>query len=184
MLFDRITDMTHQLIKSHYEIRTGIAVDATMGNGYDTKFLAELVPSEVYAFDIQAEALEETRLRLGDLYDKERIHLILDGHENMNKYLNQCDLIVFNLGYLPKGDHTIITKAASTLKGVSIGLNLMCQGGLMSILAYYGHDGGYEELSALKCFLRELDHKAFDVVQVGKMNRNNCPPILYLVKKR
>ena len=41
-------------------------VDATAGNGSDTLFLARTVGSGgiVYAFDIQAEALENTRRRL------------------------------------------------------------------------------------------------------------------------
>lgn len=44
----------------------GVVVDATMGNGYDTAWLCELVgPSgRVYAFDIQPAALERTRARL------------------------------------------------------------------------------------------------------------------------
>ena len=36
-----------------------IAVDATMGNGNDTVFLASLA-KEVYAFDIQEQALQNT----------------------------------------------------------------------------------------------------------------------------
>ena len=41
-------------------------IDATMGNGYDTLFLCEAVGPEgrVYAFDIQAQAVETTRARL------------------------------------------------------------------------------------------------------------------------
>lgn len=38
-------------------------VDATCGNGHDTKFLAGLAGAEgkVYSFDIQAEAIENAR---------------------------------------------------------------------------------------------------------------------------
>ncbi len=41
-------------------------IDATMGNGHDTAFLAELVgPSgEVFAFDIQKEALINTEQKV------------------------------------------------------------------------------------------------------------------------
>lgn len=40
-----------------------IVVDATMGNGYDTKYLAEKVGEEgfVYSFDIQETALKSTK---------------------------------------------------------------------------------------------------------------------------
>ena len=43
----------------------GAAVDATMGNGHDTLFLAKLVGSsgKVFAFDVQAGALECAEVR-------------------------------------------------------------------------------------------------------------------------
>ena len=56
-----------------------VAVDATMGNGNDTAFLAGLA-KKVYAFDVQEQALEKTRQRLSDL-EIENAELILDGHE-------------------------------------------------------------------------------------------------------
>ena len=43
-----------------------IAIDATMGNGNDTAFLAGLA-KKVYAFDVQEQALEKTSQRLSDL---------------------------------------------------------------------------------------------------------------------
>ena len=56
-----------------------VVVDATMGNGNDTAFLAGLA-KKVYAFDVQEQALEKTRQRLSDL-EIENAELILDGHE-------------------------------------------------------------------------------------------------------
>ena len=54
-----------------------IVIDATMGNGHDTHFLAELVgeSGHVYAFDIQEAALMNTAERLGNEY-KDRVTLI------------------------------------------------------------------------------------------------------------
>jgi Trans-aconitate methyltransferase len=51
-----------------------VAVDATMGNGNDTAFLAGLA-QKVYAFDVQEQALEKTRQRLSDLEFEMRTHL-------------------------------------------------------------------------------------------------------------
>ena len=62
-----------------------VAVDATMGNGNDTAFLAGLA-KKVYAFDVQEQALEKTRQRLSDL-EIENAELILDGHENLDHYV-------------------------------------------------------------------------------------------------
>lgn len=58
-----------------------IAVDATMGNGHDTLFMAECVGKTglVYAFDIQAQAIEATSST--DTPFEQRVQLIFDGHQ-------------------------------------------------------------------------------------------------------
>ena len=73
-----------------------VAVDATMGNGNDTAFLAGLA-KKVYAFDVQEQALEKTRQRLSDLAI-ENAELILDGHENLDRYVTEpIRAAIFNL---------------------------------------------------------------------------------------
>ena len=51
-------------------IRPGdTVVDFTMGNGHDTEYLCRKVPDgKVYAFDIQASALENTKKRLEETF--------------------------------------------------------------------------------------------------------------------
>jgi hypothetical protein len=63
----------------------GLVVDATAGNGNDTVFLAGLVgPSGlVLAFDIQQEALANTRAALEKAQLLTRARLFLTGHENI-----------------------------------------------------------------------------------------------------
>ena len=86
-----------------------VAVDATMGNGNDTAFLAQHA-KKVYAFDVQEQALKSTQERL----EKQAIsnaQLILDGHQNLDKYVSEpIRAAIFNLGYLPSADKTVITK--------------------------------------------------------------------------
>ena len=73
-----------------------IAIDATMGNGNDTAFLAGLA-KKVYAFDVQEQALEKTSQRLSDL-GIENTELILDGHENLDHYVREpIRAAIFNL---------------------------------------------------------------------------------------
>ena len=60
-----------------------LVIDATMGDGNDTKFLAGL-GCEGLSFDIQEEALVKTKKLLGN--DNENVKLILDSHENIEKY--------------------------------------------------------------------------------------------------
>ena len=80
-----------------------IVVDATMGNGNDTAFLAGL-SKKVYAFDVQEQALGKTSQRLSDL-GIENTELILDGHENLDHYVREpIRAAIFNLGYLPSAD--------------------------------------------------------------------------------
>ena len=64
-----------------------IVVDATMGNGNDTAFLAGL-SKKVYAFDVQEQAIGKTSQRLSDL-GIENTELILDGHENLDHYVRE-----------------------------------------------------------------------------------------------
>ncbi|MEE0122684.1 MAG: class I SAM-dependent methyltransferase, partial [Streptococcus salivarius] len=63
-----------------------LVVDATMGQGYDTVFLAGL-KADVVAFDVQALALAMTEKRLEQAQLTAK--LILDGHENVGQYIDQ-----------------------------------------------------------------------------------------------
>ena len=97
-------------------VHTGdTVVDATCGNGNDTLLLAELVGAtgRVWAFDIQATAIGHTARKLVDAGWAERAELVHGGHEAMAERVpDGVGAVVFNLGYLPGGDRTIITKGA------------------------------------------------------------------------
>ena len=58
----RPLEMAHDFL-AEVVTKDDIVVDATMGNGHDTLFLAKLA-KQVYAFDIQEKALEKTQERL------------------------------------------------------------------------------------------------------------------------
>ncbi len=79
-------------------------IDATMGKGGDASILCSKTgeSGKVYAFDVQADALRQTRKKL----DKHKMNaeLILDGHEHMKEYVKEMAVscIMFNLGYLPR----------------------------------------------------------------------------------
>lgn len=68
--------------------KDGIICDFTMGGGHDTLYLSDLVPEgKVYAFDIQPLALERTRKRLEEAGGRTNVQLILDSHENFDRYV-------------------------------------------------------------------------------------------------
>ena len=163
-----------------------VVVDATMGNGYDTVYLAKKVGSKgkVYAFDVQEEALKSTSKKIVK-EQLENVELILDGHENIDKYVKeQVSCVVFNLGYLPRAKHQIITKSDTTLPAIKTGLDLLKPNGVMSIAIYSGHEGGMEEKEAVYEFTKNLDQNYFNVMCTKFINQVNNPPELLLIEKK
>ena len=57
--------------------------------------------------------------------------LFLDSHVNMGKYAEPVSVscIVFNFGYLPKGDHTLATRAESSIQALTVSLSLLKRAG-------------------------------------------------------
>ncbi len=161
-------------------------VDATMGNGYDTAFLAELAgeTGKVYAFDIQPEAVENTRKRLEQLELLNRCVLIRDGHEKMNQYVHEpVRLVLFNLGYRPGGDHSLCTRGETTLQAIFSAIDLLEVHGLIILVIYHGGDSGFTERDFLLEQLPKLDPEVAAVMITRFVNLSNCPPILVCIEK-
>ena len=138
------------------------AVDATAGNGHDTAFLAHQVGPEghVWAFDVQPRALLQTASRLESLGLRERCSLIRGSHGQMAEHLPSSALgrvqaVVFNLGYLPGSDKKCITRLDSTLAALACTQRLLAPEGLLSVMAYRGHEGGDEEAQGVARWLEE-----------------------------
>ncbi len=178
-------NIVHSAISRHVS-ENSVAIDATAGRGYDTKFLCELLKSgSVTAFDIQQEALDST----AELLEKNHLNatLIHDSHANMDAYFppESADVIMFNLGYLPHGDHKIFTRFDSTKEAIDKGLKILKRGGIMSICVYYGGDSGYEEKDALLPYLKTLDCDLYQVIEVTFANWTNDPPFpVFIIKNQ
>lgn len=161
-------------------------IDATAGNGGDTVFLAELVGSEgrVYSFDIQQEALDRTFVKLKAVGLEERVTLVRDGHEHMKEHVQgEVSAIMFNLGYLPKGDHQIGTMGGTTIAAVESAMDLIKRNGTITIVIYYGGDSGFEEKEQVLEYIRDVDCRRFTVSKTDFVNQINCPPILVCIEK-
>lgn len=161
-------------------------VDATMGNGNDTAFLCELVDEDgkVYAFDIQEQAVIKTREKLKDMNIENRVELIHDGHENIDNYVKEkVKLIIYNLGYLPRGDHSITTKSETTVESIKKGLRLLEDSGLILLVIYSGHESGMKEKIALEEFSKYLDQSVYSVVNISFTNQVNNPPEIICIEK-
>ncbi len=160
------------------------AVDATCGNGHDTLFLAELVgkTGSVLAFDIQQEALKNTKNRLSQAGLAHRVSLIHASHASLSSYISAVpSAIMFNLGYLPGGDHQMKTDTQSTLLALEVSVSAIKKGGVITIMAYTGHPGGEEEYSAVFEYLSALPQQEFSVLSYQPINQRNNPPVLLAV---
>ena len=176
---------SHEMVKQ-VVVPGDTVIDATAGNGNDTLFLAQLVGDggKVYSFDIQEPALEKTRHRLELHKVSAQVELIQDGHQNMDKHVTgSVKAVMFNLGYLPGGDHTIGTRAETTIEAVRKAMELICVNGLVSIVVYYGGDSGFEEKEAVMQFLETIDCRKFVVMKTEFVNQVNCPPIFICIEK-
>lgn len=160
-------------------------VDATAGRGRDTLMLCQIVgeSGQVYAFDIQEDAIESTRTRLIENGVSDRARLILDSHGNMEKYVQSADAVVFNLGYLPGGDHAVGTHAAESIRALEAALRIIRDTGFVTVCLYYGGDSGFEEHDSMMRWLAGLDHKRYTVMVQQFYNRPNCPPIFIVIEK-
>lgn len=143
-----ITQYCHERIQQMIK-EPLLCIDATAGTGKDTVFLAKLVGEKgrVISMDIQEMAIEQTKKRLLKERLSDRAEVVLDSHAHMDKYAQKdsVSLIMFNLGYLPGGDHSLSTKADTTIEALEKGLNLLHEGGMISLLIYSGGDSGFEE---------------------------------------
>lgn len=106
-----------------------IVVDATCGNGHDLLYLAERAKKgcHLYGIDIQMKAINSSQelLQSNDIAQDVSLTFIHDSHDRAlaNQLKDEViDLMIFNLGYLPGGDHQVITKPHQTIDAINEGL--------------------------------------------------------------
>lgn len=164
-------------------------IDATVGNGHDTLLLATLVGpyGKVYGFDIQNEAIETTKEKLLLTGQLAQTDLILDSHDNIELHVpedEKISAVTFNLGYLPSGDKSIITKPDSTIAAIKQSLARLRKGGLITIMVYSGHEGGKIEKERVSEFVTHLNQEEYGVLEYKFVNQKNNPPYLYIIEKK
>lgn len=185
-IFYNLSSFAHSLL-SDVVISGDIVIDATVGNGNDTLFLAEKVGSsgKVYGFDIQLKAINNTTSLLEKQKLKEQVVLIQDGHENMLKYVTvPVKAVMFNLGYLPQSEHNIITLPETTIRALEQAVQLLLPGGVITVIVYPGHAGGKREKEEVIKFLRNLDSKNWDTLEWSFLNRKQTAPNLFVIHRR
>lgn len=163
-----------------------VVIDGTAGNGNDTLFMANLVgdQGQVYSFDVQELAINNTKKLLEKNSLFHRVNLINDTHTNIGCHVkSNVDVAVFNLGYLPRGDRNVITKYDTTVMALKEVIKLMHKNSILVITSYYGHEGGVEERNSVESFVNKLNNKEFCCTKIDFINKPNNPPIIYHVEK-
>jgi len=155
-------------------------IDATLGNGHDTKIVAHLLKGsgKIYGYDIQPQALHNASLLFNSsLSEKEQsnISLIHASHENFT--IPKAHLIIYNLGYLPGGDKTITTRGQSTLQSLSSACAIV--EGAISVMCYIGHKEGEREFKHVFSFFQSLSPKDFLVCHHTWINREKAPTFFW-----
>lgn len=192
MGFLSVLSMAHRLVQER--VQPGDAViDGTCGNGVDTLFLAGLTGPRgtVYAFDVQEQALLRTRERLAPLDADGRLpqlHVILDSHARLREHVEpalqgKVAAAMFNFGYLPGADPSVITQTPSSIAALEAALDVLRPGGIVTAVLYPGHEGGDAEAAAIEAWAAALPQVGAQAM-LYRMAQKPTAPYLIAVEKR
>ena len=168
-------------------------------------------PGRVVAFDVQEDALTSTRARVREALTPDqasRVDLVLKSHERMEEHVrvpgvNAFDddddddddggnaetdavgVVCFNLGYLPgpTADKGVRTRRTTTVIAVASGVRVLRPGGVLTVVGYTGHEGGWEEVEAVMELVSSLDPREFTATNHSVVNRDNCPQLIAVHRK-
>lgn len=182
---------SHQLLKQQIQLAPkGLFIDATLGNGHDSQFILSIkeFSGNLLAFDIQSKAIENATQRINQLIDakNKEFSFILDSHANVAEYIGNQSVqaAIFNLGYLPGGDHNITTQYQSTIESIDSILENLNVRGQVIVVIYSGHEAGMIEKNELLNYYASLPQEQYQVLTYQYINQINHPPILMVIEKR
>ncbi|MDB6079001.1 MAG: rRNA methylase [Akkermansiaceae bacterium] len=177
-------------VRAHREIAAVLrpgetAIDATAGNGHDTVFLAQLAGEQgtVLSFDVQEAAITSSKQRI-ETFALKGVRFILASHATLADHASpgRVGAVVFNLGYLPGGDHSLVTTRDVTLVALDAALGLLRPGGILSVVCYPGHPGGDVESDAVVVWASSLG-AGFEVEVDRPESIPRSSPFLVLVRR-
>jgi hypothetical protein len=180
-----LLDLQKHFILTH--LKAGdTACDFTMGNGYDTEFLSKTVGDngKLWAFDIQQQAVDSTSRRLKDTGCPENYTLICDSHHRAAEYVEgKIKAGMFNLGWMPGGDHTITTMRATTLPAIETAISLLEHDGIITVAIYPGHEEGDLEGKMVEEYLSTLSKYRYCVTKIKIINSPTSPYFFIIESK-
>ena len=93
------------------------------------------------------------------------------------------DAAIFNLGYLPKGDKSVVTKPQTTIAAIEDIFQILSKEGIIILVIYHGHPEGKIEKDALFDYLTQIDQEQAHVLQYQFINQQNNPPFICAIEK-
>ncbi|MCU7558327.1 class I SAM-dependent methyltransferase [Macrococcus capreoli] len=159
-------------------------IDATCGNGNDTLYLAQTLnhTGHIHAFDIQPQAINNTKEKTKD-YHNISYHQL--GHEHVLQVVTSpVRLAIFNLGYLPKGDKSIVTLPETTIQAIEHIFSILEPHGIIILVIYPGHAEGQIEKDAVLNYLAQIDQQTAHIFKYEFINQKNNPPFVVGIEKR
>ncbi|SHG97963.1 Putative rRNA methylase [Anaerosphaera aminiphila DSM 21120] len=173
-------------VLENMDLKDKVCLDCTSGRGNDSLNIISKIGDNgfLYAYDIQKEAVEDTtELLKSNGYSNFKI--FNKSHTNIDIDIScELELVIFNLGYLPKSNKSITTKKNTTIEALDKAIPLLSKSGVIIVVSYLGHEYSFEEREAVDSYLKRLDQNNFLVEKREFYNQVNNPPIVFLVGRR
>ena len=181
----KLTERAHQAWSQVVQLNDS-CVDMTLGNGWDSLQLCNLVGKEgkVYGFDIQEDAISSSQHLLAKCGKYQNFKLIRDCHTCFPLHLpqslkGQIRAFTFNLGYLPGSDKLVITETQKSLQAIKEAYRWISIDGIISVISYRGHHGGKEEFNGITEWIKEdsIEHQKIEA------SVKESTPVFFLILK-
>ncbi|WP_082081761.1 class I SAM-dependent methyltransferase [Methylocucumis oryzae] len=134
---------------------------------------------------MQPEAITATQITT---HQPDNLKLFCACHSEMPRFIPVSEhglikAVMFNLGYLPGGDKAKITRSETTLAALEQVLNvLLAPKGVVSIIVYPGHAGGFREADAVKTWCLALSAQRYHVSCLSSDPTNPAAPSLLMIQ--
>ncbi|WP_047999355.1 class I SAM-dependent methyltransferase [Lactiplantibacillus herbarum] len=158
-------------------------IDATVGNGHDTVYLAKLVGpnGHVDGFASQPAAITVTRDILAADHLTKQVTLWQTGYDQIDTSVAADQPIkcaVFNLSNQLDDDEKLVTKPSTTLAAIQAVKNRLTTNGLIIILT------DADTAQTIHNYTKNLDQHQYQVLQYQFVNQAQVSPCLLAIQKR
>jgi hypothetical protein len=95
-----------------------------------------------------------------------------------------CDAAMFNLGWLPGGEPTYITRPETTVAALAGALAALRPGGRLTVVCYRGHPGGAAEAEAVTQWLARTPCAHLLAAEPAILASTEAPQLSVITRRR